>query len=320
MRFIEVGPRPPAPDALCHTACIHRSEDDLLDRMEPLARAALDRGEPVALALRPTTQESLVLRLGEPSKIIRMGHPDDPATASGQTLAARRARELRSLTEAHGRVTVLSEHWDRYDGPDGTFWTELDAALAIALADLPVSLTCFFPDLPLHKAVLDGAMANHPVLLTDGGDRVANPEHLPPREVVAASPAQAPVVLRPPDLRRQFGAWALNEVRIVVERELIGIGFDRERAEDVVLAVNEITTNAVEHGSPEAEVALWTEPDGIVAEVHDRGVLADVLPGMVAPHPSEPRGRGVWIARQICDSLHVWADARGTHVRVRAAP
>lgn len=319
MRVIEVVPRPPDAGGLRHAAYLHRSEKDLLDRMEPLARSALHRGERVALALRPTTQEALVLRLHEPSGIVRMGHPEDPEVASGQTLAVRRARELRSLTTASGPVTVLSEHWDRYDGPDGTFWTELDAALAIALADLPVSLTCFFPDMPLHQSVLDGAMANHPVLLSATG-LVANPEHLPPREVIAARPARAPVVLGPPDLRRRFGAWALNEVRALVERELIGIGFDRERAEDVVLAINEIATNAVEHGSPEAELALWTDRGGIVAEVHDSGVLGDVLPGLIAPHPGEPRGRGVWIARHICDTLHVWADATGTHVRVRAAP
>jgi hypothetical protein len=28
----------------------------------------------------------------------------------------------------------------------------------------------------------------------------------------------------------------------------------------------------------------------------------------------------VWIARQLCDTLHVWADRWGTHVRMQAAP
>jgi hypothetical protein len=53
--------------------------------------------------------------------------------------------------------------------------------------------------------------------------------------------------------------------------------------------------------------------------VHDAGTLDDPLPGLRAPHPAEPRGRGLWIARQLCDLLHVWRDAAGTHVRVRAA-
>ena len=58
----------------------------------------------------------------------------------------------------------------------------------------------------------------------------------------------------------------------------------------------------------------------LLCEVHDDGPLADPLPGLRAPHPSDPRGRGLWIARQLCDLLHVWGDDAGTHVRIRALP
>jgi anti-sigma regulatory factor (Ser/Thr protein kinase) len=82
------------------------------------------------------------------------------------------------------------------------------------------------------------------------------------------------------------------------------------------LAVNEVATNAVEHGESEAELYLWTGHE-LVCEVHDRGILGDPLPGLQAPHPSHPKGRGLWIARQLCDVLHIWSDAGGTHVRMR---
>ncbi len=251
-----------------------------------------------------------------------LAQPDGPDGASGQTVAARRARELRSLTESAGPVTVVVEHWDRFDGADGRFWTELDAATNVALADLPVTQVCFYPDLPLHRAVTEGALANHAFVVDDEGWR-SNVDHRQPRDVLTATPAPAPVLLGPPDVRRRFGAWALNEVRALVEQELVAAGFPGERAEDVVLAVNEVATNAVEHGCPEAELALWTAPGGtggVVVEVHDSGVLRDPLPGLVAPPPGEPRGRGLWIARQLCDSLHLWADDAGTHVRARATP
>ena len=127
-------------------------------------------------------------------------------------------------------------------------------------------------------------------------------------------------MLGAPDERWTFGAWALNEIRASVETAMLAIGFGHDRAEDVVLAVNELATNAVEHGAGDAEICLWTDADGFVVEVHDRGFLRNPLPGLVAPRPAEPRGRGVWIARQLCDSLHVWSDAAGTHVRLRAAP
>ena len=93
-------------------------------------------------------------------------------------------------------------------------------------------------------------------------------------------------------------------------------------ASDLALAVNERATNAVEHGSGDAHLALCTGPGSrqLLCEVHDAGRLTDPLPGLRSPHPSDPRGRGLWIARQLCDLLHVWSDPGGTHVRIRALP
>lgn len=304
---------------LRHAAGFHGSDKDLLRQMVPLVRDALDRGELVALAVRPRTVEAIRDALGSLPGLIVLDGPEGSDGASGQTLAAHRARELRELTATAGTATVFSEHWSRYDGVDGGFWTELDAALNIALADLPVTLTCFFPEMPLHLEILDGARRNHPLLVVDGEYR-DNPDTREPRAVLTDRPAPAPVLLGAPDLRLTFGAWELNDVRRAVEEALLGVEFEPARAEDVVLAVNEIATNAVEHGADHAQLCAWFAADGLVCEVHDTGSLRDPLPGLRAPHPADPRGRGVWIARQLCDSLHVWTDGNGTHVRMRALP
>jgi anti-sigma regulatory factor (Ser/Thr protein kinase) len=306
---------------LRHGVAFYDTEVDLMAQLAPVVVAALATGDPLALALRPTTEAAL---RGQPScdlsDAVTLARPDGPDGPSGQTLAARWARELRTLTASSNHsVCVVTEHWDAFDGADGGFWTELDAAANVALSDLPVAMTCFYPAYPLHEAVLSGARRNHRTVLR-GGQPADNADYVSPQEVLSASPAPAPLVLGPPDERRTFGAWALNEVRASVAAMLVAAGFGQDRTDDVVLAVNEITTNAVEHGPGDAEVCLWSDADGFVVEVHDRGVLSNPLPGLIAPHPAEPRGRGVWIARQLCDSLHVWADAAGTHVRLRAAP
>ena len=312
---------PPEATRLRHGVAFYDTDVDLMAQLVPVVEAALQASQPLALALRPTTEAAL---RGQPScdlvDAVVLARPDGPDGPSGQTLAARWARELRTLTSSEQRpVCVVTEHWDAFDGADGGFWTELDAAANVALSALPVAMTCFYPAYPLHEAVLTGARRNHRTVLR-GGQLADNVEYLSPQEVLLASPAPAPLVLGPPDERRSFGAWALNEVRTSVATMLMAAGFGPDRTDDVVLAVNEITTNAVEHGPGDAEIYLWSDADGFVAEVHDRGVLDNPLPGLIAPHPAEPRGRGVWIARQLCDSLHVWADAGGTHVRLRAAP
>lgn len=315
------GNRPGTPARLQHAAAFHDSPDDLVSRLVPVAEAALHRGEPVALALHPRTEDALRTALGSagPSSSLRSLSGSGSDAGSGQTVALRRARELREITAAEGPVTVLSEHLSDLDGPDGTFWTELDAAANVALADLPVHLMCFFPEMPLHLAVLHGARRNHPLLLVDGELR-HNPEHLRPHAVLADTPVVAPELLGAPDLRLRFRAWQLQEVRHAVRRLAEATGFACERVDDVVLAVNEVATNAVEHGGRDGELRLWSTSDGLICEVHDSGELPDPLPGLVAPHPSDPRGRGLWIARQLCDLLHVWTDQGGTHVRIRAAP
>ena len=312
-----------------HAACFHGSHADLLDQLVPLAEAALARDEPLVTALQPETERALADRIGDRTRhwmtdddgVVRLRRPDTPdGGPSGQTIAARWALELRALTSTAGRpVTVLSEHASALDGADGRFWTEFDAALNVALADLPVRITCFYPELPLYLEVVEGAQRNHPFLRADGELR-HNPGHHDPRAVLAERPAAPPPLLGPPDVRLPFSAWQLHEVRSAVEQALDGCGYERERVEDVVLAVNELATNAVEHGTPEAQLSLWTGPRGLLCEIDDGGTLRDPLPGLQAPHPAEPRGRGVWIARQLCDSLHVWTDGRGTHVRVLATP
>jgi anti-sigma regulatory factor (Ser/Thr protein kinase) len=301
---------------LSHVAGFYDAHASLTAQIESVITAAGARGEPVALGVRPITEEALRHLLGDAVELIPLAQPECPDLSSGQTVASRRARQLRTLTEGGARpVTAVVEHISRFDGADGGFWTELDAAMNVALSELPVSVTCFFPELPLHQQIIEGARLNHEQLLVDGELR-DNPEHCPPREVLARLPASPPTVLGPPDLTLRFGAWQLHEMRAEVQRALLDAGCELDHAEDVVLAVNEVATNAVEHGASEAEMYLWTS-DELICEVHDRGELRDPLPGLQAPHPSDPKGRGIWIARQLCDLLHVWGDASGTHVRMR---
>jgi anti-sigma regulatory factor (Ser/Thr protein kinase) len=320
---------------LRHAVGFTASAEDVVARAGPLIAAAQARDEPVALAVRPATERALFpaagstvagstvagsTAAGPAGEPVLLGRPDGP-DRSGQTLAARWARELRTLTSGRPGVTVIIEHDADHDGLDGTFWTELDAALNVALAEVAATVVCLYPQLPLHLEVAEGARRNHPLLL-DGTVLRHNPAHRGPREVLADRGVPAPILLGPPDRRIGFDTWQLVEVRATVATAAWAAGCDRDRVEDLVLAVNEVATNAVEHGSGDAHLALWSGPGtrGLVCEVHDEGRLADPLPGLRAPHPSDLRGRGLWIARQLCDLLHVWADVAGTHVRIRALP
>ncbi|MBW0102982.1 ATP-binding protein [Pseudonocardia sp. KRD291] len=319
---MSAGPAPRTAERMRHAVGFHDSMADLMSQLAPLVRDCLLRGETVALSLAPPTLSALHDRLGDElggercarDAITVLAHPDGPQGSCGQSLAVRRTRELEALT-ADGPVTVIGEHDSHFDGPDGRFWTDLDAAIHVAMAHLPIRMVCFYPRYPLHGVVLDGARRLHP-LLWEGGDLHPNPGHRPVREMLAEIPAPAPALLGAPHHAMDLGAEQLVDVRTLVERVLRERECPAERLDDAVLAINEVATNAVEHGRGPARLELWAEPQGCVAEVHDRGDLDDPLRGLVAPEPGQARGWGLWVARQACDYLRVWLDEAGTHVRI----
>ena len=165
----------------------------------------------------------------------------DPGRAPGPR-AARAHRD-------GGPVGMISEHWE-LDGADG----------GSGPSSTPPSTsrwpTCRWDDLLLPRdAAAPGrsstARAAHPPAAARRRQaRRPTPSHQSPAERARRAPAPPPrCCWAPPDLQLEFGAWQLNEVRAASSRQLVGVGFGRDRAEDVVLAVNEVATNAVEFGA-----------------------------------------------------------------------
>jgi anti-sigma regulatory factor (Ser/Thr protein kinase) len=109
-----------------------------------------------------------------------------------------------------------------------------------------------------------------------------------------------------PRVRRSTASWALRA------------GMPADAADDFVIAVNEIATNAVRHGSPEATLRLWVDGRAGRAEIRDQGHW----PAAMSPTPLPRRaaqhgGMGLEVARMVCDGLQIKATADGTSVLLR---
>lgn len=75
--------------------------------------------------------------------------------------------------------------------------------------------------------------------------------------------------------------------------------------------------NALTHGQGKGAVRVWNERDELVCEVEDHGPgMADPDAGLLQPDPGIPRGRGLWIARQLCEHVEVETATAGTRVRL----
>ncbi len=92
-----------------------------------------------------------------------------------------------------------------------------------------------------------------------------------------------------------------------------------DMAEDLVLVVSELMTNAARVAGRDVQVHLWAGPDEVVIDVYDDGPGFDssVAPSGDAPDPLAPGGRGLYIVRRLMDDCRVQSGPSGTLVRCR---
>ncbi|MQS05594.1 ATP-binding protein, partial [Streptomyces alkaliterrae] len=108
-------------------------------------------------------------------------------------------------------------------------------------------------------------------------------------------------------LKRHFTDRTLPQLRYGVEECAARAGLDEPRRGEFVLAVDAVTTNAVEHAGGEGRLLLRRIGDELEAVVTDRGpgFDADVIPELLPGLDGGPCGRGLWLARITTDRLTI---------------
>jgi anti-sigma regulatory factor (Ser/Thr protein kinase) len=115
-----------------------------------------------------------------------------------------------------------------------------------------------------------------------------------------------------------FDARSLRQVRRVVTERAAGEGLAPETTSDLALAVHELAANSVRHGGGTGVLRLWAGDGDVHCEVEDHGdgVVEDRDAGCVPPATDAGSGRGLWLARQLCDDVDITSTRSGTIVRV----
>jgi anti-sigma regulatory factor (Ser/Thr protein kinase) len=125
-----------------------------------------------------------------------------------------------------------------------------------------------------------------------------------------------------PSLDQTFCEDSLFSLRNAVAAHGAALGLSAPRVADLVLLAHELASNAVRHAgatpAAPARLRLWAtaEPPAVICEVTDDG------PGLVDPDQAgtEPvavtagDGRGLWIVRQVADTLEIAAGPAGTRI------
>ena len=110
-------------------------------------------------------------------------------------------------------------------------------------------------------------------------------------------------------------AGDLGAVRAFVRDQALALGLSETRTELLMLAVNELATNTMQHTTGGGQVRVWADAGQVVCDVLDQG------PPRTFQRPMPPAdsvgGRGLAIVERICDQVEMVSGPDGTTVRLR---
>jgi anti-sigma regulatory factor (Ser/Thr protein kinase) len=286
----------------------------------PFLGSALAAGEPVVIACPDPMATALATALGA-AEGVQVAPAEPPNQRPPDVLAAIAQLVDRDLPGDGRRLHLVTCP----GGPDDGWstWAQTEALLNHVLAERPVDHLCLMTPAegssgPDTDTV---ARATHPWLLTPDGT-VSNPDYRHPADLLReVARAQVPDPLE--DTEPTLALVDLEDMRVLrraLHRVLADTALSPDAAQDFVLAIDEVTANAAEHGIPPVDVRLWATPGRLLCAVTDRGTaFDDPLLGYGPAHGDMAvGGMGLWLARRSVDSLTTSpADESGDGCTVR---
>ena len=275
--------------------------------MAPFMREGLEQGDTVFAATTQRNLEALREELGDDAERMQLEDTTEWATQPYERL--QRFRALVDAVPPGRALRALGE--PVWEGSDAVVrqWARYESIINLALAGAPMKFICLYDGSSLPPHIVDYASHTHPACVRDG-EAVPSETFVAPEEFgPAGSPPDPPVrALELPldgsELRHTLFAFALEH------------GLPRRRAEDFMIAANEIATNALIHGGGPTRALLWEERDGeLVCRIEDAGPgLADPLAGWLPPEDPRNGGWGLALTRQLCDAMEIVLNGSGTSV------
>jgi anti-sigma regulatory factor (Ser/Thr protein kinase) len=191
--------------------------------------------------------------------------------------------------------------------------TKHEALINLAWPGAHVRVLCPYDADRLDPYVLVDAERTHPFVIRDGGIVASRSYAGAELPLGCDDPLPEP----PPDATSlPFGLPNLYAVRSLVKWTADQAGMAPSRIGDLVLAINELATNAIRHAYGGGLLRVWRTPGTVVCQVEDAGQIHDPLAGQHAPAADAEAGMGLWTVNQLCDLVEVRTGGTGTTIRV----
>lgn len=294
-----------------HEALFYRDTDEFIAGTVAFVERGLDAGEPAMVAVPGPHVEVLREAMGDRARGVRFVDMTELGRNPGRIIPA-----VREWFDAQGGGPahfVGEPIWPGRTAAESAEATRHEALLNYAFADEPVSILCPYDSRQLGADVVAAASQTHPVICCGGaatgsptysGDALATMNSFTEPD---APPASFAIGRDLVDLRHFVRAHASRA------------GLSAARLGDALLAVNEVATNTLEHGSGNGILRLWSEDSTFIAEIHDSGLVSDALAGRRRPADDGTGGRGLWMVHQLCDLVEFVRGDHGTTFRLHIA-
>ncbi|PWI18576.1 anti-sigma regulatory factor [Streptomyces sp. Act143] len=308
--------------AFAHPALFYRHTRDYLDGLLRFVREGLAAGEPVAVAVPGENLRLVREGLGPDADAVRLLDMREAGRNPGRIIPG----VLRAFADAQPpgrRVRIVGEPiWAGRTAVEYPACVQHEALINAAFAGRAVTILCPYDVRRLDARVLADACATHPTVIHGGW--TADSGRYAPDTVVARYNRPLPAPPEACSLTLPFGSGSLAEARHRAADEGARLGLTPARAQDLMLAAAELTTNSVVHGGGAGVLRVWGE-DGtpgehgtsgaVVCEVRDSGLLADSLAGRRPAPPDQRGGRGLLLVNMVADLVRMHTGRAGTTVR-----
>jgi len=136
----------------------------------------------------------------------------------------------------------------------------------------------------------------------------------PPADGDPAAAGDLPLVSPSADARTIAYRDDLATVRQFTAAQARQAGLPPSRVLDLVIAVNELAANTLEHTAGPGSLTIWSTAREVICQVSDGGHITDSMAGSGLQAPDGHIG--LWVVRKICDLVQIERSPLGTTIRL----
>jgi anti-sigma regulatory factor (Ser/Thr protein kinase) len=297
-----------------HATLFYNGEDGFIDGTLPFITEAIADEEPILVAASRPRIDLLKHVLGVYAEHVHFADMQVLGSNPARIIPAWRDFIAEHAPEGHSVRGIGEPIWAGRSAAELTECQRHESLLNVAFdGGQAWQLLCPYDLDALDEDVIQAARHSHPFLAQGGGARICEDY----RQAHEVDPFAGSLPAPRGELRQfEFTSDQLGMLRRFVAKVAAEASLSPARADDLVLAVDELASNSLRHGGGAGTLRAWSEAGTLLCEVRDEGHISERLVGRIPPWPSQHTGRGLWIVNHLCDLVQIRSSHGGSVVRV----